>query len=99
MKISDIDKNLAVASTMGLKDVVWFDVKEAPISVHGLYCVEKGKGFTRMPEETAKQVSDGVYWLNTNTAGGRIRFRTNSGFIAMKAVMPDNATMPHMHTA
>ena len=60
MKISDIDKNLAVASTMGLKDVVWFDVKEAPISVHGLYCVEKGKGFTRMPEETAKQVSDGI---------------------------------------
>ena len=96
MKISDIDKNLAVESTVGLENLVWLDVKEAPFSIRGLYQTEKGKPFLRMPEDIAAAASEGVRWLNTNTAGGRIRFRTNSPRIALKAVMPDNGTMPHI---
>lgn len=96
MKISDIDKNLAVENTTGLDNIVWLDVKEAPFTVHGLFQIEKGKPFLRMPEDVAAETSDGVRWLNTNTAGGRIRFRTNSPWIALKAVMPDNGTMPHI---
>ena len=96
MKISDIDKNLAVESTVGLENIVWLDVKEAPFTIHGLYQTEKGKPFLRMPEDIAAATSEGVRWLNTNTAGGRIRFRTNSSRIALKAVMPDNGTMPHI---
>ena len=96
MKISDLDKNLAVENTTGLKNIIWLDVKEEPFSVHGLQRPEKGKPFLRMPEEVAAAVSDCVKYLNTNTAGGRIRFRTDSPFVAIKAVMPDNATMPHI---
>ena len=36
MKISDIDKNLAVESGLNLSDAVWFDSKEAPFSIHGI---------------------------------------------------------------
>ena len=96
MKISDIDKNLAVENTTGLDGIVWLDVKDPPFSIHGLWQTEKGVGFLRMPEETAKAASDGVYWLSHHTAGGRIRFRTDSPWIALKAVMPDNGTMPHI---
>ena len=96
MKISDIDKNLAVENTTGLENIVWLDVKEAPFTIHGLFQTEKGKPFLRMPESTAAETSEGVHLLNTNTAGGRIRFRTNSPWIALKAVMPDNGTMPHI---
>jgi len=96
MKISDIDKNLAVENTTGLKNIVWLDVKDAPFTIHGLFQTEKGKPFLRMPEDVAAETSEGVHWLNTNTAGGRIRFRTNSPWIALKAVMPDNGTMPHI---
>ena len=96
MKIGDIDKNLAVESKIGLTDVVWFDSKDAPIKVYGLSQAEKGKQFLRFPAEIAEQVSPGVKYLNTNTAGGRIRFRTNSRYIAIKAVMPDNGTMAHI---
>ena len=96
MKISDVDKNLAVESKLNLSDVVWFDAKDEPFSIHGLYRTEKGKLFLRLPLETAKATSAGVYWLNQHTAGGRIRFRTNSPYIAIKAVMPDNATMAHI---
>ena len=96
MKISDIDKNLAVESATGLSPIVWLDAKEAPFRVHGLAVKEKGGPFLRMPHAAAASVSEGVEWLNNHTAGGRIRFRTDSPWIAMRAVMPDNATMPHI---
>lgn len=37
-----------------------------------------------MPEEIAKSVSEGVYNLHTNTAGGRVRFVTDSPYVAIK---------------
>jgi len=96
MKISEIDKNLAVETKLNLPDAVWFNSKEAPFRIHGLYQVETGKQFLRMPPETAKATSEGVEWLNTHTAGGRIRFRTNSKYIAIKTDMPEAGIMPHM---
>jgi len=99
MKISDIDKNLAVESGLNLSDAVWFDSKEAPFRIHGIHRAEPGKLFLRMPHETAKATSAGVYLLNQHTAGGRIRFRTNAGYIAIRAEMPDGGIMPHMTIA
>ncbi len=96
MKIGDIDKNLAVESKLNLPDVVWFDAKSAPFQIHGLAICEKGDRFRRMPQDVADKTNDGVAYLNTNTAGGRIRFRTNSPYVAIKAVMPDNGTMAHI---
>ena len=96
MKISEIDKNLKVEDASGLKDVVWLDTDEKPFRYHGLWRTEKGKPFLRMPEDIAAQVNEGVKGLNTHTAGGRIRFRTDSPYIALKAVMPDNGIMPHI---
>ncbi len=96
MKISDIDSNFKIESALGLKEAVFFDVKDAPFSVHGICRYEKGKRFFRMPPEIAKTVSDGVAWNNEYSAGGRIRFRTDSPYIAIKAVMPNTTPMPHM---
>ncbi len=96
MKISDIDKNLEVKSKAPFDDIKWLDVKDAPFRIHGLKVCEKGKRFLRMPDADAKRVSDGVRALNTHTSGGRIRFRTNSKYIAIKVDMPDSGAMPHM---
>lgn len=96
MKIGEIDKNLAVESKLNLSDAVWLDAKEAPVAVYGLAVCSRREMFRRMPQEIADRVNDGVRYLNTNTAGGRVRFRTNSRYIAVRAVMPDNATMPHI---
>lgn len=96
MKIGDIDKNLAVSSKLELNDVVWFEAKDDPIRVYGLAVCHKGDVFRRMPQDVADRTNDGVRYLNLNTAGGRVRFRTNSPYVAIKAVMPDNGTMPHI---
>ncbi len=96
MKISDIDQNLAVVTDIPFNDIVWIDAKDAPVKIHGLAVHEHGKPFLRMPADAAKAVSDSVAALNTHTAGGRIRFATNSPYIAIRAYMPDNGTMPHI---
>lgn len=40
-----------------------------------------------MPEDIVKKVSEGVYSLHTNTTGGRVRFSTDSSYVAIKAQM------------
>ncbi len=52
--------------------------------------------FRRMPEKTAKEVSEGVYALHTNTAGGSLHFETNSSRIAIKCTMNDVTRFSHM---
>ncbi len=96
MKISEIDKNFQIRSDLIPKDAVWYDVKSEPFSVHGLWQVEKGKYFLRMPSEVAESVNEGVAHLNYCTAGGRVRFKTDSPYLAIKAVMPECDRMNHI---
>ena len=52
--------------------------------------------FRRMPENVAKEINDGVYRLHTNTSGGRLRFITDSPYIALVVKMPFTEPFPHM---
>ena len=85
MKLENIDQNL-VLSKITEKDVVFMNPLEKPFSIHGVF-YENG-AYQRMPKEIAKTVSDSVAYLSGFTAGGRIRFRTNSNYIALKVVAP-----------
>lgn len=88
MKIAEIDKNFALTSDLIPEDAKWYDVKDVPFSVHGLWKAQKGEYFLRMPEKVAESVSNGVATLNFCTAGARVRFKTDSPYIAIKALMP-----------
>ena len=48
-----------------------------------------------MPAEAARNISDGVFALHTHTAGGRIRFVTDSPYVAIKVCYGDVGKMPH----
>ena len=53
--------------------------------------------FKRLPDDVAEASgSDGVKKLYLNTAGGRVRFTTDSKYIAIKSVMPDVEGFSHM---
>ena len=65
-----------------------FDAREAPFSLHGLYKPKEAGILKRMPKEIAEGVNGGVKLLYTNTAGARVRFATDSSFIAVGAVYP-----------
>ncbi len=80
MKLSEVDKNFAVNASVRKDGMVFLDVDENPFRVYGIYR-ENGK-YRRMPEEIAKVINPGFYQLHSNTAGGRVRFRTDSPKIA-----------------
>lgn len=85
MDISSLDKNLQVITDINEPDVVLHDVKEDPFEVYGLYDYKNSERFTRMDPEVSKSVSDAIYRLSNNTAGGRVRFATDSEYIAISA--------------
>ncbi len=91
--IASVDKNFAVPSGIQRNDIRFYDPLKAPVSVHGVFW-EDGK-YRRMPESVAATVSDGVYKLHTHTAGGRVRFVTDSPYIAIHAEMGSLGKMAH----
>ena len=91
--ISSIDKNFKIETKINKTDIKFYDVRNAPFGVHGVF-YEESK-FRRMPAEIARTVSPGVYALHSNTAGGRIRFRTNSSYVAINAKMANVGKMSH----
>ncbi len=81
--ISKIDKNFEVKTNIDKDDIKFYNSNEAPFKVYGVFR-ENGK-YRRMPEAVARTVSEGVYKLHSNTAGGRVRFVTNSRYIAISS--------------
>lgn len=97
MKISEIDKNFSQKTSLNEKNIIFCDPTKPPFSLYGVIPPdEKEKCYRRMPGEIAEKVNKGVEKLYTNTAGGRVRFKTDSLYVAIKARYPDFCNMPHM---
>ena len=90
--IADVDKHLAVGA-VDTDGTVFRNVLQPPFAVYGL--LHEGGKFRRMPEAVAASVSPDVHFLHTNCAGGRVRFRTDSPFITIRATMSFVGKMPH----
>ena len=96
MRIEDIDQNLRVETNIQRDNLVWLNVREAPFAIHGLYHPTEPGAFHRMDPAVADAANEGVSGLNWHTGGGRIRFATDSPYIALQAVQPASATMSHI---
>lgn len=84
MDISKIDPNFRIDAAQET-DIQYFNYDEAPIQVHGLYDpVGTGK-LWRMPEEYKdnEALNPGMRQLLHNTVGGRLRFATDSPYLAV----------------
>ena len=71
----------------------FYDVELLPFSVYGVF--REGGSFVRMPRRIAEHVSEAVAVRNEHTAGGRIRFVTDSSRIALVASVAPGGGMPH----
>ena len=94
--IEEIDKNFAVPEGVSKIDAEYYDVRQAPFKVYGLYDYKNEPEFKRLPDEIGMNVNDGVAALYKDTAGGRIRFFTDSDIIILKAVMGAPHRFSHM---
>ena len=78
-----IDDNMIIKVTESENGIDYYDSRRAPFSLHGIWYA--GDRFYRIPPEVAKSVSPGIYDMRGFTAGGRVRFSTNSKRIYIKA--------------
>jgi len=84
----EIDKNMIIAETIGKPDVKLYDVREKPFSIYGFYEPYEQGLFKRLPKEVADATNPGVSRGTYSTAAGRVRFATDSSYVAIKAEMP-----------
>ena len=85
MNLTEIDQNFAVKSQIDRTGLHFYDAEEAPFRVYGVKMVD-GR-YRRLPKSVAAATNEGVLMLHANTAGGRVRFVTDSPRIAIHAAM------------
>ena len=79
----EVDKNMIVDSKIDVTDVRWYDVRRAPFQLYNFYDPCNEPVFCRLPADVAKATSDKVAVLCRKTSGGRVRFSTDSEYIAI----------------
>ncbi len=96
-KMEKIDPNFKVSQVLGRDDMLEYDVCSGPFRLYGLIApVDENDCFRRMPKEIAQQVSEGVAYLHEHTAGGRVRFRTDSACIGIRVEMGNIEKLPNL---
>lgn len=92
-RLEEIDENFKIETSLDKSDMRFYSALEKPFCIYGVE-FENGK-FRRMPEMIAKKVNDGVSYLHANTSGGRVRFKTDSSYIAISTKMCNIGKMDH----
>lgn len=77
--IAEIDKNFAIPTKIERDGLVYHNIEE--LSVHGVKLIDGM--YRRMKQDDALAVSEKVALVSQNTAGGRVRFVTDSPYIAI----------------
>ena len=98
MNITEIDSNFKIPDDVQREDLVWHDVRTAPVSLYGL-CdpTDATSTFHRFPFDVGERVGGKVKELNLRPAGGRVRFATDSPYIALLCETHYKiSVMPHM---
>ncbi len=96
MRVDDIDKNLKVDKEIDKTGLRFYRFDDSPFKLYGGFTRGEDGGLYRLPREIAEKTNQGVLMLCTNTAGGRVKFRTDSQRVAIIAVYGSCiGRMPH----
>lgn len=93
--IAQVDRNFLAGSEITRQDIDWYALPDEHFEIRGLAEAEDGL-YYRLPVGLVDCVNEGVCTLGRHTAGGRIRFRTDSPFIAYRAKLRYTGSMSHM---
>jgi len=92
--IAKIDPNFKIETNVERDGLTFFDAKCTPFKLYGVF--HDGELYRRVPADVAEKTNPGVVKLAANTAGGRVRFITDSPYIVIKAIMPPEPKYSHM---
>lgn len=95
MDISKFDQNMALkkADENGL---VWYRPSENPFKLAGFNWFTQDHVYRRFPVHPPFALTEAVDGLAWCTAGGQVKFRTDSGKINLKVTLRDAGVMDHM---
>ncbi len=91
--ISEVDKNFKLSEGSEGLNLRFCNPLETPATLYGVYFDEAEKSYLRLPTSVAKACDgeksadeDSLQYLAGNGAGGRLRFSTNSRYIAVRGL-------------
>lgn len=84
MIAKEYDTNLILETKIGEYDVEFYDAKCEPFRIYGVW--HDGERYVRIPKDIAAGISKGIAYGYSSSAGGRIRFVTDSPYVAVKVV-------------
>ena len=107
--LKNIDPRMAVRPADS-EGIAWHLPFEAPMQLSGFAWFDKDHRYERLPVDRPAEVTQfpqgvktmvpgekcGAYSLSSHTAGGRIRFRTDSGVFQLKGALLNTGGMDHM---
>lgn len=94
--MSKVDGNFKVENVEGI-GVLYYNALETPFSVEGFAWRKDGEKLYRIPKQTASNPNlKNIAGLANHTAGGAVRFQTDSRNIALRYKLKDTTDMPHM---
>ena len=93
MRLEDIDPNFKVDTSIEREGIKFYNAEAEPFRIHGVF--REGDRFVRLPRAVADSVSPGVSNLAARLAGGRVRFITDSPYVAINAELCDKYRADH----
>lgn len=76
--------------------ILWFDPREEPFELLGFEWIKEDSVYRRLPLNPAWEIREAVDQLANHTAGGQLRFRTNSLRVLVKVELRERSGMYHM---
>jgi GDSL-like Lipase/Acylhydrolase family/N-terminus of Esterase_SGNH_hydro-type len=93
--ILKIDKNMTIES-VDEDGLIWLNPQQSPFKIIGFNWISKDKVFRRFPLNPEPALPESVEELCNCTAGGQIKFSSDSKRIAIKVKLPTRSVMDHM---
>lgn len=94
MSHTPVDKNMIFVNSLSVEDLVYHGFFEKPFRVYG-YFRENGEN-VRLPKKVARATSDNVFDMYKTSTGGRLRFVSDSPYVAVRAVLSRGERIPVM---
>ncbi|MCR2807524.1 SGNH/GDSL hydrolase family protein [Paenibacillus soyae] len=83
----------------GASDLIWHDPGSEPFRLSGFPWFRQDRRYRRLPLQPSEPIPEAVDWLANCTAGGQIRFMTDSDVVYIRATLKGSADMYHMAPA
>lgn len=90
-----LDPNMALKKADS-NGIAWFDPKEAPFDLVGFEWIGQDHVYRRLPVHPDWEIRKAVDGLANHTAGGQVRFRTDSKRILVRVELRERSGMYHM---